>query len=389
MAKKYNARAFILLQVVLSFALCTSVLAEYNNNGQKGVIRTFDANTSGKATLNAGAGISFGQSTEYLLGPQIGNKTGQMVVNGKIINSSQLESARLISGNVYLGMGLVSFWDIAVSLPLYYDLSGINHIKDGGLGDLELSTKIKLPIKSKFVYQGFYLGGTIPVGMKHSGIFPRHIYYLEDYTENPAESFYSANTVVFKGLALLSLDFQGLNPKAPFKLHLNLGGAVSTRTNQSNTLIGSFALEYTPAEFITLFSELHSETQFANVFSNKDPRKDPIIFTPGFKINTHAGIYLTFATDISLSSNLYSDRLTWAPNDGDARGIKYSTGVIPKYAVQFMLGWNGFLTVQDDDRDGIRNDVDRCPKEPEDIDGFEDDDGCPDLDNDKDGIPDL
>ena len=32
--------------------------------------------------------------------------------------------------------------------------------------------------------------------------------------------------------------------------------------------------------------------------------------------------------------------------------------------------------------------LDKCPNEPEDKDGFEDDDGCPDQDNDGDGIPD-
>jgi outer membrane protein OmpA-like peptidoglycan-associated protein len=45
-------------------------------------------------------------------------------------------------------------------------------------------------------------------------------------------------------------------------------------------------------------------------------------------------------------------------------------------------------TVRDSDGDGIPDDRDRCPVEPEDKDGFEDDDGCPDPDNDKDGIPD-
>jgi outer membrane protein OmpA-like peptidoglycan-associated protein len=43
----------------------------------------------------------------------------------------------------------------------------------------------------------------------------------------------------------------------------------------------------------------------------------------------------------------------------------------------------------DRDRDGIPDRIDRCPDEPEDRDGFEDDDGCPDPDNDKDGIPDA
>jgi outer membrane protein OmpA-like peptidoglycan-associated protein len=42
----------------------------------------------------------------------------------------------------------------------------------------------------------------------------------------------------------------------------------------------------------------------------------------------------------------------------------------------------------DPDHDGVRGAADRCPNDPEDKDGFEDEDGCPDLDNDKDGIPD-
>ena len=43
----------------------------------------------------------------------------------------------------------------------------------------------------------------------------------------------------------------------------------------------------------------------------------------------------------------------------------------------------------DKDGDGIKDNVDKCPNEPEDKDGFQDDDGCPDPDNDGDGIPDV
>lgn len=57
-------------------------------------------------------------------------------------------------------------------------------------------------------------------------------------------------------------------------------------------------------------------------------------------------------------------------------------------------GLTGILEKQgcpfvDSDKDGIDDDSDSCPQKPEDKDGFEDDDGCPDLDNDKDGIPDV
>ena len=43
----------------------------------------------------------------------------------------------------------------------------------------------------------------------------------------------------------------------------------------------------------------------------------------------------------------------------------------------------------DRDQDGLLDKVDECPDDPEDKDGFEDDDGCPEPDNDKDGIADA
>ncbi|MFK7986232.1 MAG: OmpA family protein [Sandaracinaceae bacterium] len=43
----------------------------------------------------------------------------------------------------------------------------------------------------------------------------------------------------------------------------------------------------------------------------------------------------------------------------------------------------------DRDWDGLVDASDGCPDEPEDVDSFQDDDGCPDLDNDGDGFPDF
>lgn len=43
----------------------------------------------------------------------------------------------------------------------------------------------------------------------------------------------------------------------------------------------------------------------------------------------------------------------------------------------------------DTDEDGILDSLDECPLIPEDIDGFEDNDGCPEQDNDEDGIADI
>jgi OmpA-OmpF porin, OOP family len=54
-----------------------------------------------------------------------------------------------------------------------------------------------------------------------------------------------------------------------------------------------------------------------------------------------------------------------------------------------LLGFVFEPSIGDRDGDGIKDDVDQCPDEPEDFDGFKDEDGCPDPDNDNDGIPDV
>ncbi len=92
--------------------------------------------------------------------------------------------------------------------------------------------------------------------------------------------------------------------------------------------------------------------------------------------------------------------LVWAPqplgaaapgrNDRDGDGIPDSSDACPddpedKDGFQDEDG----CPDPDNDGDGIPDARDKCPNEPEDKDGFQDEDGCPDPDNDKDGIPDA
>lgn len=68
-------------------------------------------------------------------------------------------------------------------------------------------------------------------------------------------------------------------------------------------------------------------------------------------------------------------------------------GAGPRYTNGFeaadFRGFVGFIfepSIGDRDGDGIKDDLDQCPDEPEDKDNFKDEDGCPDPDNDNDGI---
>jgi outer membrane protein OmpA-like peptidoglycan-associated protein len=71
---------------------------------------------------------------------------------------------------------------------------------------------------------------------------------------------------------------------------------------------------------------------------------------------------------------------------GAGRGLIPDKGANPDFRA--FIGIVFEPHVGDRDGDGIPDDVDKCPDQPEDFDGFEDEDGCPDPDNDHDGIPD-
>jgi outer membrane protein OmpA-like peptidoglycan-associated protein len=78
------------------------------------------------------------------------------------------------------------------------------------------------------------------------------------------------------------------------------------------------------------------------------------------------------------------------------RNSYFMLGGGPRYTPGFegadLRAFVGFIyepSIGDRDGDGYKDDVDKCPDEPEDFDGFKDDDGCPDPDNDNDGIPDV
>jgi len=77
--------------------------------------------------------------------------------------------------------------------------------------------------------------------------------------------------------------------------------------------------------------------------------------------------------------------------------FQQNTELRPQDANVLFVGVHGVLDIGiapestdgDRDSDGIRDSLDKCPTEPEDIDGFEDTDGCPDKDNDQDSVVDV
>lgn len=83
---------------------------------------------------------------------------------------------------------------------------------------------------------------------------------------------------------------------------------------------------------------------------------------------------------------LFVERNSYLMLGGGSRA--FSTG-FEAADVRAVLGFVFEPSIGDRDGDGYKDDEDQCPDEPEDFDGFEDEDGCPDPDNDNDGILDV
>ncbi len=363
--------------------------AAINTEGQKGVVRTFSAKTLGRATMDIGLGLNYAQDSEFMQNVRKVTASGDSLIGEG--------SARLLNGTVHIGLGTASFLDFAASLPFYYDRAGIDGIdRDGGIGDLSLSTKFLYPPpgKRRVFYQSYYLGFTIPTGNSRSGVFPRHTFYYNEADTSGSDAnypmkgrFYTPECGTFKPLMLWTFDIGSVVKKFQFQIDVNLGGVFSFDGERQNLVLANIALEYEPVEVLSIFVDFAGKSRWDNFETKFRVGTDPLMLSPGIRLNTPVGLYVSFAGDFALFRDAQEEK--WEPDHGDMDDWKYYTYVYPKYGFQFLMGWKGYLTPQDKDKDGLKDDDDRCPKDPEDLDRFEDNDGCPDPDNDKDGVEDA
>jgi OOP family OmpA-OmpF porin len=97
---------------------------------------------------------------------------------------------------------------------------------------------------------------------------------------------------------------------------------------------------------------------------------------------------LTSAIDLRVDTRylLVPDR----KRDGATSDVEVTAGMTYRFGMkQARLRTEPVHTIGDQDGDRIRDDADQCPTRAEDRDGFDDRDGCPDLDDDADGIVDT
>ncbi len=126
--------------------------------------------------------------------------------------------------------------------------------------------------------------------------------------------------------------------------------------------------------------------------------ESPIEAAGGFRLIAARSLAVTIGGGAGLDRAIgaptarFFASIGYAPDvrDSDGDGVQNSSDRCPLIP-EDMDGHEDRDGCPDDDNDGDRrpDNEDKCPDQAEDIDGFDDDDGCPELDNDGDSIPDL
>ncbi len=181
-----------------------------------------------------------------------------------------------------------------------------------------------------------------------------------------------------------------------FRAAINLGFGyhdesrllLSARTTEMTW--GAAAL-YDFNEIFTAMVELTGATTFGLVFDNEAPTeiRAGVRFRVGdLSFDLGAGAGLAYAIGVPIFRLIAG--AAWAPRvtpDSDGDGMPDDVDGCPSEAEDL----DGFADEdgcpeEDDDGDGVADGVDQCPSEAEDLDGHDDEDGCPDPDDDGDGI---
>jgi outer membrane protein OmpA-like peptidoglycan-associated protein len=290
----------------------------------------------------------------------------------------------LYSGDIFLTYGPLRFWDISLDMPVYHDRMEWNYKENDhtAFGNLALSTKLAYPLNQEqhFINQAYFLKVIFPTGNQGSGFIPRHAFYIKDNPGN-AKDKVTSDQLVINPMMIWTLYLDKLNPRLPIRVHANIGGAIHSVASA----IAALGVEYLPIKNLSLFLEISGESRVKHYLTDFDfdyLNDDIFLLTPGARYTFDNGLYATLAFDFGIGD--WDVRSEWS-----TRGFEYSTKGSPSFGIQFTMGWSGLKKEADADKDGIINVHDKCPQDKEDMDNFQDEDGCPDIDNDRDGVLDV
>lgn len=258
---------------------------------------------------------------------------------------------------------LVLFAGLPVNLVMEGDdVPGIAAPDGAGLGDLSLGARGRLLGER---------GDLFALALQLTATFPTA------QAANEAMRFSGEDGVTLHPEVLAEI-----RPGAGVRLTANLGARVrSTDRARFNTLTVGHELTYGLGVSVPVVEDLvtaHVEAYGAFVFDDFGGRQtSPFEAIAGVTVHPIPGMRVGLAAGPGIARGYGTPDFRGVLTVGYAEPAPAPATAEPEPAPS------------DRDGDGIPDDDDQCADEPEDQDGFQDDDGCPDPDNDADGVPDT
>jgi len=252
----------------------------------------------------------------------------------------------LITPQLQFALGLVRWVELGVSLPVHIlfgrrpdgSTFGAQHV-----GDLGLHTKVRL------LDQGRHKIGLALLASVYAPTSPR------------ADQFLGEGQTTIRPELILDRSWRRV------RLALNVGALIRPEKHRgADRALGTqltYGLAFAGAVVQQKFDVVLELTGYADLTG--EPNAHPLEASVAAKVYLASKSYFLVGAGASL--------------------IPDQTGG-PK--ARAFIGFIFEPLIGDRDGDGVKDDVDRCPDDPEDLDDFEDQDGCPDWDNDGDGIRD-
>ena len=304
--------------------------------------------------LNMGVGVWWSMTSDPLvlfhdgarvLGP-IDGKDG--VVNQR--NSLDLQ----------VGIGITRYFRCLFDVPVVLWQEGFRpeqvpleevDIQSSGVSDLRIAPKIVF----------LRTGEDSPVGV---AVVPRLM-----IPTSVDGTFIGEGSVTFQPMFIAEIaDGSVRKGEYHVRFAVNLGATFETSIN-FNDLTLNDAFVYRAALGLRPTSALEVGFETAGWVAGSEETRSPVEVIPWLKVHPAKKVSLTAGAGFGLN-----------PGIGN-----------PDYRVFFGATLSPSINPEelDKDHDGVPNKYDQCPYEMEDIDGFRDDDGCPDYDNDGDGLLDF
>jgi len=307
----------------------------------------------------------------------------------EIIGTRATVVEALVAGQITGSYGLFDKFQIGMSIPLIFSMSGDglgdvanarsvpgDSLQATGLGDIRFEAKMKAweQDQLKFAWTGAL---TIPTSFGAGG---------SDYLGD--------NLPSVRGVGAL----QWTDPDNRFTAGVNLGLIFRKPRDIYSSTVGqqvTYALAgaYHVNDRFNVIAETFGRSGF-----NLDLDESPLEVVAGLRIRATDAISVLAGGGAGVRKGIGSPGLRmfvavgYAPDfrDSDGDGINNQDDKCPLLA-EDMDGFEDTDGCPDLDNDGDRRpDIDDlCPNEAEDLDGFEDDDGCPEPDNDMDGFLDA